>query len=98
MNLRLLIVHILLTEVVDVMWLKLGALAPLDRLAVNLRLDAALDEVPDGRQRLLCDLGDGGQVEDGSGGPPYLAGAEPKKEEVVDELLDLRHAKLLLRE
>jgi hypothetical protein len=35
-------------EVVDVMRLQLRALAPLDRLAFNLRLDAALDEVPDG--------------------------------------------------
>ena len=77
---RPLIERLLPAEVVDVMRLQLRALAPLDRLAFNLRLDAALDEVPDGRQRLLRDLGDGGQVEDGSGGPPYLTGAISKKE------------------
>ena len=45
---RPLIERRLLTEVVDVMGRQLRALAPLDRLAFNLRLDAALDEVPDG--------------------------------------------------
>ena len=95
---RPLIERLLLTKVLYVMGLKLGALAPLDRLAFNLHLDAALDEVPDLLQRLLNYLGDGGQVEDGSGGPPYLTGAITKKEEVVDELLVLRHAKYLLRE
>ena len=45
---RPLIERLLPAEVVDVMWLQLGPLAPLDRLAFNIRLDAALDEVPDG--------------------------------------------------
>jgi hypothetical protein len=80
------------------MRLQLRVLEPLDRLAFNLHLDAALDEVSDGTHWLLRDLRDGGQVEDGSGGLPYLAGAEPKKEEVLDELLVLRHAKFPLRE
>ena len=45
---RPLIERLLLSEVVDVMGLQLGALAPLDRLAFNLCLDAALNENPDG--------------------------------------------------
>ena len=45
---RPLIERSLPAEEIDVMWLQLGALALLDRLAFNLRLDAALDEVPDG--------------------------------------------------
>ena len=36
----------LVAQVVNVMFLKLGSLPPLDRLVFNLRLDAKLYEVP----------------------------------------------------
>ena len=38
---------LLVAEVVDMMLLELRPLAPLDRLAFDLRLYATLDEVPD---------------------------------------------------
>ena len=46
----------------------------------------------------LPDLSDGGKVEHGSGCRANLTCAEPKQQEVVDELLVLSHAKFLLRE
>ena len=47
---------------------------------------------------ILRDLRDGGKVEHGSGCWADLTCAEPKKQEVVDELLVLSHAKFLRRE
>jgi hypothetical protein len=44
---------------------------------------------------ILRDLGDGGKVEHGSGCRANLTCAEPKQQEVVDELLVLSHAKFL---
>ena len=44
---------------------------------------------------ILRDLRDGGKVEYGSGGWANLTCAEPKQQEVVDELLVLSHAKFL---
>ena len=46
---------------------------------------------------ILRDLRDGGKVEHGSGCWANTC-AEPKQQEVVDELLVLSHAKFLLRE
>ena len=46
----------------------------------------------------LPDLRDGGNVEHGSGCRANLTCAESKKQEVVDELLVLSHAKFLRRE
>ena len=47
---------------------------------------------------ILRDLRDGGKVEHGSGCWASITYAESKKQEVVDELLDLSHAKFLRRE
>ena len=47
---------------------------------------------------ILRDLRDGGKVEHGSGCWANLTCAESKKQEVVDELLVLSHAKFLRRE
>ena len=47
---------------------------------------------------ILRDLRDGGKVEQGSGCWANLTYAEPKQQELVDELLVLRHAKFLRRE
>ena len=80
------------------MLLQLRPLAPLDRSLCNLRVHAMLDEVRDRGYRLLHELRDTGIVEKGSGCVPNVACAKPKQEEVVDELLVLRHAKLLCRE
>jgi hypothetical protein len=44
---------------------------------------------------ILRDLRDGGEVEHGSGSWANLRCAEPKQQEVVDELLVLSHAKFL---
>ena len=44
---------------------------------------------------ILRDLRDGGKVEHGSGGWANLTCAEPKQQQVVDELLVLSHAKFL---
>ena len=45
----------LAAQVVEVMLLQLLPLAPLDGQHVQLRLNAQLDEVPDGREWLLGD-------------------------------------------
>ena len=45
----------LAAQVVEVMLLALLPLASLDVQHVQLRLNAQLDEVPDGREWLLCD-------------------------------------------
>ena len=50
------------------------------------------------RGLILRDLRDGGKVEHGSGCWANVTYAESKKQEVVDELLVLSHAKFLLRE
>ena len=47
---------------------------------------------------ILRDLRDGGKVEHGSCCWANLTCAEPKQQEVVDELLVLSHAKFLRRE
>ena len=47
---------------------------------------------------ILRDLRDGGKVEHGFCCWAYRTCAEPKQQEVVDELLVLSHAKFLLRE
>ena len=52
----------------------------------------------DSRHRLPHDFRDGGEVEHGSGYLADVAGAESKKQQVVDELLVLGHAKFLREE
>ena len=79
------------------MCLELCPLAPMDRVAFHLRLYATLDKVSDSRLRLLHELRDGGKVKHGSGCLAYINCAKPKKEEVVDKVLVLSHAKFLQR-
>ena len=64
----------------------------------HLRYDATLDEVSDSWYRVPHDFRDWGEIEHWSGCLADVAGAESKKQLVVDELLFLDHAQFLRRE
>ena len=56
----------LVAQVVNVMFIQLGSLAPLDRLVFNLRFDANLYQVPDRRNWFPHNFRDGGKVKNWS--------------------------------
>ena len=87
----------LVTQVVNVMFLQLSSLAPLDRLVFNLRFYSNLYQVPNRRNWLPHNFRDGGKVKNWPRSLTLITCAESKKQEVVDELLILSHAKFLRR-